>query len=478
MRSDHDTGNTGALRLSVVIPTYNCLSYLDECLRSVLRQLPDDCELIAVDDGSDDGTAQALAGYVDAHPRFRFVLCEHSGASGARNTGLDLARGAYVTFIDCDDCLREGFLACSLPMLSRGADLYIFGIERIPLSGIREYWTVQDRVYPDASAFADEYVRIRQLMIYSNCNKFYRRCIIEKLRLRFAEGIAFGEDRLFNYRYLTACGCVVTSSQIMLQYIQRSDQSMSSRHIPAYFSLARGLHEAKMDCILRLSGGTTETEKLEFIAYDVSREIEKTLDRFALHPEEKEENLPAIDRIIFGAPCEAERPIDVLVVLGSRNCGYKIRRALEIGMRNPGVKYIVSGANPHMDGTRIEAEFMAEWLKAHGVAMSDVFVENRAKYTRQNLEFSAGIIHALRAETNAALSGIGILTGGFHIPRTRLLAANIPALAGEDLQWFPAYGPVTRRDNWFETPEGRDIVLQELRKTIMLRGAADWGDGQ
>ena len=336
MRSDHDTGNTGALRLSVVIPTYNCLSYLDECLRSVLRQLPDDCELIAVDDGSDDGTAQALAGYVDAHPRFRFVLCEHSGASGARNTGLDLARGAYVTFIDCDDCLREGFLACSLPMLSRGADLYIFGIERIPLSGIREYWTVQDRVYPDASAFADEYVRIRQLMIYSNCNKFYRRCIIEKLRLRFAEGIAFGEDRLFNYRYLTACGCVVTSSQIMLQYIQRSDQSMSSRHIPAYFSLARGLHEAKMDCILRLSGGTTETEKLEFIAYDVSREIEKTLDRFALHPEEKEENLPAIDRIIFGAPCEAERPIDVLVVLGSRNCGYKIRRALEIGMRNPG----------------------------------------------------------------------------------------------------------------------------------------------
>lgn len=381
-----------------------------------------------------------------------------------------------MTFIDCDDRLQEGFLAHSLPMLSRDADLYIFGIERIPLSGIREYWTVQDRVYPDASAFADEYVRIRQLLIYSNCNKFYRMHVIDQMGLRFTEDIAFGEDRLFNFQYLTACGGVVTSSEIMLQYIQRGDQSMSSRHISAYFSLVRSLHEAKMDCILRLSRGTTETEKLDFIAYDVSREIEKTLERFARHPEEKEENLPAINRIIFGTPCDAERPIDVLVVLGSRNCGYKIRRALEIGARNPGVKYIVSGANPYLDGTQIEAEYMAEWLKAHGVPMSDIYVENRAKYTRQNLEFSAGIIRTLRNETHAALSRIGILTSGFHIPRARLLAANMPVLAGEDLQWFPAYGPLTRRDSWFETPEGQDIVLHELRKTIILRGAADWGD--
>ena len=159
----------GGIRLSVIIPTYNCRDYLGECIQSVLRQLPPDCELILSDDGSDDGTAELLPQYEGAG-NVRAVYHTHRGASAARNAGLDVAAGEFVTFIDCDDCMREGFLCESLPMLDDRTDLYIFGIERIPLSGDRELWTVRDSVYPDVSAFADEYVRTRQLMIYSNCN--------------------------------------------------------------------------------------------------------------------------------------------------------------------------------------------------------------------------------------------------------------------------------------------------------------------
>ena len=461
--------NDASFLLSVIIPTYNCTNYLDECIHSVLDQLPSDCELIIVDDGSNDGTTELLTAYEGVQANVHVIYRKHKGASAARNAGLDIAMGEYVTFIDCDDCMRDGFLRESLPLLDEETDLYIFGIERIPLSNVREFWTVRDCIYPNASVFADEYIRTRKLLVYSNCNKFYRRNLIECCHLRFYEDMNFGEDRMFNYSYLTVCrGRILTSSQIMLRYIQRSSDSMSSKHIPGYFSCVRSLHKAKMDVFLSLSTGTTEEEKRDFIAYDISREVEKTLDRFTLHPEEKAENLAEINRMVFGVSDDDNEPLDILVVLGSNHCEYKVRHAFEIGQRNPGILYIVSGGNISAYGGMTEAEYMAAWLMGRGVSASDICLENRACFTKQNLEFSAPIIRALRNETGKDLTKIGILTGGFHLLRTKLLAAQIPVLVGENLRWLAAYGPNTHPDNWFEDPNGRDIILRELRKTVML----------
>lgn len=58
----------------------------------------------------------------------------------------------------------------------------------------------------------------------------------------------------------------------------------------------------------------------------------------------------------------------------------------------------------------------------------------------------------------------------FHIPRTKLIAAQVNALAGEDLQWFAAFGPHTDPKNWFDDQNGRDIILNEFRKTIRHYG--------
>ena len=79
------------------------------------------------------------------------------------------------------------------------------------------------------------------------------------------------------------------------------------------------------------------------------------------------------------------------------------------------------------------------------------------------------MIKALRSERKKALSRIGILTGGFQIPRARLLASRIPSLAGENLRWLAAYGPHTHPERWFDDPLGRGIVLEELRKTVALK---------
>ena len=124
----------------------------------------------------------------------------------------------------------------------------IYGIERVWLDGRREEWAVEDRVYEDASAFADAYIRTRHLMIYSASNKLYRRSVIESRGIRFDETLSFGEDRLFNYRFLRACGKAVTSSLVMASNIERSRESLSTRHIPDFFSLVMKLHEEKLVC--------------------------------------------------------------------------------------------------------------------------------------------------------------------------------------------------------------------------------------
>jgi hypothetical protein len=453
--------------LSIVIPTYNCAGYLDECLRSVLDQLPGDCELVVSDDGSTDDTTKLLASYEAAYDGLKVLYNEHKGASGARNAGLDAASGAYVAFIDCDDMLIPGFLDESHHLLEQDIDLCIFGIERMHIDGNSEFWTVLDAEYPNASAFADEYIRNRHLLVYSGCNKFYRKAIIDELSLRFDETTDFGEDRLFNYAFIQKCGRIVTSSAIMLAYLQRSMDSLSSKRICGYYERAMSLHKAKMACFLNLSQGTTVDQKLDFIAYGFSREIEATMDRFSLHPEERNENLPLINARVFGDADNVDEPVDALIVMGSRNCGYKVRRALEIGAENPDMVFIVSGGNPHLDGVLTEAEFMAAYLKKNGVADKRVYLENRACYSRQNLALSASVVGSLR-KAGRQIERIGVLTAGFHMPRTRMLVEDIEGFSGMQVVFFAAYGPNTGRDSWYTNPIGRAIVLEELRKVAKL----------
>jgi glycosyltransferase involved in cell wall biosynthesis len=94
--------------VSVIIPAYNQANYLAEALRSVLAQTRSDWEAIIVDDGSTDHTAVIAAGFNDA--RVRYIYQANQGLSGARNTGVQIAGGEYLAFLDSDDELEPEFL--------------------------------------------------------------------------------------------------------------------------------------------------------------------------------------------------------------------------------------------------------------------------------------------------------------------------------------------------------------------------------
>ena len=111
--------------VSVIIPVYNGEKYIKNCLENVLSQTYKNLEIIVVDDGSTDRSAEIAAGYpvkIVAHER-------NSGLSAARNTGIDNAQGDYIHFMDVDDLLNTDFYKSMVEaIVSTGSDIACSGV--------------------------------------------------------------------------------------------------------------------------------------------------------------------------------------------------------------------------------------------------------------------------------------------------------------------------------------------------------------
>ncbi|MFE7388853.1 CDP-glycerol glycerophosphotransferase family protein [Streptomyces sp. NPDC057582] len=155
------------LRLSVVVPVHRVQGYLRETLESVLDRSDAGTELIVVDDGSTDGSAEIAAEFAERDHRTRVLsLPGHRGAGPARNAGAAEARGTYLLFLDGDDLLRPGAPEAIADRLARSeADVLLLGHDRIDwwgetapaddLSSVRnrlfrrEFWTAHGLHFTD-----------------------------------------------------------------------------------------------------------------------------------------------------------------------------------------------------------------------------------------------------------------------------------------------------------------------------------------
>ncbi len=88
-------------KISIIIPTYNCVEYLPKAVESVFSQTHQDIEVIVVDDNSTDNTSSYLNSISDS--RMQIITTSGLGASGARNLGINRASGDYIAFLDADD---------------------------------------------------------------------------------------------------------------------------------------------------------------------------------------------------------------------------------------------------------------------------------------------------------------------------------------------------------------------------------------
>ena len=193
---------------SIVIPAYNCSTYLGGCVSSVLSQGFVDYEIILVDDGANDGTA-GLCDELVEYGRVKVIHETNSGASHARNTGMVAASGEYIVFLDSDDEFADGYLEG----LSRQLEATCFDVL---LGSVRTDFGegVDER---DVKLFDADYANTKDLKglvryfftsaddaPFAAWHNVYSRRFLEREGLRFDEGLIWSEDRDFILRVLRA----------------------------------------------------------------------------------------------------------------------------------------------------------------------------------------------------------------------------------------------------------------------------------
>lgn len=200
----------GIMKLSVIIPVWNTGKNAANLIKNLLEQY-DDLEIIAVDDGSTDDSFERLEEVSRsslAQGRVRVVRQENAGASAARNTGIRLAGGEYLCFLDSDDEVKDGMLKKMVDEMEREPQLALttVGMEYRKLA---EGQVVNTYVSPRRPRRAKEsmaeymlYLLLLDGRMYGVINKLFRTDIVRGNGLEFEVGRTFAEDTNFVLDYL------------------------------------------------------------------------------------------------------------------------------------------------------------------------------------------------------------------------------------------------------------------------------------
>ena len=114
--------------VSIIVPVYNVEAYLDKCLESVVNQSFDNYEVIIINDGSTDKSEEIAQQYTLKYDHVILINQENKGLGGARNTGLKIAQGEYILFVDSDDYIhRDTLMLAYNEAMKKQADIVVFG---------------------------------------------------------------------------------------------------------------------------------------------------------------------------------------------------------------------------------------------------------------------------------------------------------------------------------------------------------------
>ena len=241
--------NTTSPEVSVIIPVYDSEKYLHACLESILAQTLEQIEIICVDDGSKDRSPEILREYSRADERVIVINKEHKGVSAARNTGIKMAAGKYIYFMDSDDLIDSNALSRLVERAEKDSlDITFFnGRAYTKEEDFRGTVAEQNTLMKRSAYYKGVYSGPKMMeTMYSNQEywmtvwlQLYRREFIIEKGLSFCEGIIH-EDNLFTFvSILSAQRCGYIEDELYLKRIRPDSITTSTAsfdHSYGYFT--------------------------------------------------------------------------------------------------------------------------------------------------------------------------------------------------------------------------------------------------
>ena len=212
--------------ISVIVPIYNVEKYLNKCIESIINQTYKNLEIILVDDGSPDNCPQICDEYAKKDGRIKVIHKENGGLSSARNVGIDVAMGEYLTFIDSDDYVEPNFIEVLYQSLvNNDADISMCGINKIQADKIQEI-IVENQILDKDSFWNFFYYGNGTPIGVVAWNKIYKKNIFKDIRYPLGK---INEDEFVIHKIVDKCNKISITNEALYNYIQRDGSIIHSK---------------------------------------------------------------------------------------------------------------------------------------------------------------------------------------------------------------------------------------------------------
>lgn len=221
--------------ISIVVPVYNAQDYIERCISSIQGQTFQNYEVYLIDDGSQDDSAKIIKSCIKNDERFHYVYKTNEGQAIARNLGIELASGRYITFVDSDDFIADNYLEIMYEsIIDSQADLVVCEFERIYHNKVS---------YNSLSEFD-----VRNCRFPAVWGKLFRLDWIIEKNIRFPDKLWY-EDLCFFAQYITLVDHIKIIHKPLYKYIQNPNSTMYtySNKINDIFSVFSILENKKID---------------------------------------------------------------------------------------------------------------------------------------------------------------------------------------------------------------------------------------
>ena len=225
------------VKVSVIVPVYNVEKYLRQCLDSVVNQTLNEIEILCVNDGSTDSSKQILEEYSQKDERIKIINQKNKGLGAARNTGIEVATGEYVGFVDSDDWVKlDAYEKLYNNARSLNSDVvmspvHVYDDTSKELKDDQPYFTLEcfDKNFDNVVFNQKDTKDFLFTICVTAWNKIYKTEFLNEINARFPENILFEDNPFFYETYLKADNVSLIRDFLFYYRINRNDSIMSKK---------------------------------------------------------------------------------------------------------------------------------------------------------------------------------------------------------------------------------------------------------